>query len=353
MAERLPPIRFAVPGALGQRTGGYGYDRRIVAELRAAGHRVDVVELDGSFPLCDETARAAAAHTVKSLSPGALLIIDGLALPAFTETCLNTATAVALIHHPLSLEPGLSASERSDLEAMERTNLSRATGIITTSSATAEMLEKFGIAPGMVEIVLPGTEAASKAVGSGGGAVALLCVGALVPRKGHGLLIDALADCAALPWRLNCIGSLDRDPRTAADVAARIARQGLQDRVDLRGEVADAALAAAYNAADVFVLASALEGYGMAFAEALAHGLPIVGSGDGAVCETVPETAGLIVPVGDRAALREALARAIGDDALRARLARGARQAGAGLPDWPTAGRAFARALARFAGAPA
>jgi glycosyltransferase involved in cell wall biosynthesis len=107
----------------------------------------------------------------------------------------------------------------------------------------------------------------------------------------------------------------------------------------------DAALEAAYAAADIFVLASELEGFGMAFAEALARGLPIVGSGAGAVRETVPETAGKIVPVGDAVVLREALIRVIEDSNYRRQLAEGSRAAGRVLPDWPSAGRAFAHAI--------
>lgn len=349
MAESTPPVFFLVPGSLAQRTGGYGYDRRIIAALRDAGRDVTTIELAGRFPLCDRTAREAAVAAMEQVSENSVVVIDGLALPAFESACPDRVRAVVLVHHPLGLETGLPDSARARLTQIERDLLPRADRIVTTSPATARAVSALGVAADRISVVLPGTDPAPQAQGSPDGTPNLLCVAALIPRKGHLLLIDALAECAGLPWRLLCLGSTNRDPATAAAVTARIARHGLANQVILAGEGGDAQLAAAYRAADIFVLPSALEGYGMAFAEALAHGLPVVGSGDGAVRETVPDGAGLLVPVGDRAALREALASVIANDALRARLAAGARAAGKRLPDWSAAGRSFAAALDRIA----
>lgn len=346
MAE--PPIHFIVPGPIGQRTGGYGYDRRIVAALQASGRCVRVIELTGRFPLCCDVARSSAAAALDGIPDGAIAVIDGLALPAFAPVLPQPArriTVVGLVHHPLTLETGLSEAARATLRGMECDLYARVEGIVTTSAATAGLLADFGVAARAVSVVLPGTDPAPRAQGSSGTAVQLLCVGTLIPRKGHALLVDALADCRALDWRLLCLGSLERDHETTAAVRRRIAAHNLTDRITLAGEADAESLAAAYAAADLFVLASVFEGYGMAFAEALVRGLPVVGSGDGAVRDTVPESAGLIVPVGDRPALSAALTRVIADPAARRRLASGAYAAGQALPDWPAAGRDFAAAL--------
>lgn len=346
MAE--PPVHFIVPGPIDQRTGGYGYDRRIVAALQALGRTVRVIELDGQFPLSCDIARTSAAEALDCMPDGAVAVIDGLALPAFGPTLSRHArriTVVALVHHPLALETGLSERARSSLRCIERDLFAQTDGIVTTSAATAGLLADFCVASETISVVLPGTDPAPRASGSMGAAVQLLCVGTVIPRKGHALLVDALANCAALDWRLLCLGSLDRDAETVFAVQQRIAAHDLTDRITLAGEADAKTLAAAYAAADIFVLASAFEGYGMAFAEALARGLPVVGSGDGAVRDTVPETAGIIVPVGDRAALAAALTRVIEDPALRGRLAGGAHAAGQMLPDWVLAGHAFAAAL--------
>ncbi len=352
MRESPPPVHFVVPGSIAQRTGGYGYDRRIVEELRRAGRPVRVVELDGEFPLCDDIAEEAAVAALADAPDGTTMAIDGLALPAFSGALPGLAGRVgivALVHHPLALESGLSVETKAYLARIEGELLPQADRIVTTSAATAAALTDYGLSTGSISVVVPGTEPVPAAVGSDGDTVQLLCVGALIPRKGHRILIDALADCAELRWRLRCYGSLDRDPETVARIEQRIERYGLTGRVVLAGEADETELASAYAAADVFVLASKLEGYGMAFAEALARGLPIVASGEGAVSDTVPQTAGIVLPVGDRAALADALARVVEDAGLRGRLAEGARAAGLRLPDWPAAGKAFAEALDRVA----
>ena len=126
---------------------------------------------------------------------------------------------------------------------------------------------------------------------------------------------------------------------------AAIRDQGLAERVNLPGAVDDAALAERYHRSDLFVLASRHEGYGMAFAEALAHGLPIVASGGGAVRDTVPPAAGMVVPPGDAAALTAALAAVMSDRRLRGRLRAGARAAGRSLSDWDRQAERFLAAV--------
>ncbi len=351
MVKGAAPIHFIVPGPIDQRTGGYGYDRRIVDALRRDGRTVRVIELEGRFPICCDIAEKSASSALASAPDGTTVVIDGLALPGAAPSLSRHAgrlTVVVLVHHPVAQETGLSPADSAALQTIERAAIAQADLIVTTSAATADrLLSNYGIEKEKLSVVPPGTDPAPWASGGNGETVRLLCVATLIPRKGHRALIDALSDCAALPWRLSCLGSTARDPATAAAVMRQSAVYGLSERVELAGEVDQPALEAAYASADVFVLASALEGYGMAFAEALARGLPVVGSGGGAARDTVPESAGLIVSVGDRAALAGALSQVIADRALRRRLADGARAAGLKLPDWPFVGRRFVAALDR------
>jgi glycosyltransferase involved in cell wall biosynthesis len=165
-------------------------------------------------------------------------------------------------------------------------------------------------------------------------------------------LVAALADCRDLDWRLTIVGDPERDASAARALRAAIAAGGIGDRVRLAGEHPPARTEEAYRAADLFALASHHEGYGMAFAEAMAHGLPIVATEGGAVGEVVPAEAGLLVPPGDRAALATALALVIDDPARRAAMSAAARVQAERLPGWPeTAGR-FGEALLAFAGRP-
>jgi glycosyltransferase involved in cell wall biosynthesis len=344
-------MRFIVPGRLDQLTGGYLFDRRVVEGLRAMGRAVEVIELGGRFPDADEAARAALAASLAGLPDGTPAVIDGLALAA-AEACLAHAAArlrlVAFVHHPLALETGLPQAEAQRYAALERRLLPLFRGVICPSPRTAVEMAAYGV--GRIEVAPPGIEKPDRPPSCRrAGPAQLLCVATLTPRKGHLVLLDALARLGALDWRLVLIGSLDRDPATTDAVRARIAALGLGSRVALAGEWPPARLAEAYEAADVFVLPSFHEGYGMAFAEAMAWGLAIVATRAGAIPETVPESAGILVPSGDADALAAALREVVVDAGLRARLAAGARAHAATLPSWRQAVARWAAAFDRLA----
>ncbi len=342
---------FVIPGDWRTPTGGYRYDRRIALALRAAGWKIARCTLGASFPWPDAAALADAERQVAALADGTLAVADGLAFGAMPDLVHRHAARlrwVALLHHPLYLETGLDAAARAKLLAQERRALQAARRVIVTSAATARDLAPLAVPAERIAVVEPGTDPAPPARGNGRaapGAVRLLCVAALVPRKGHSVLLQALAGLREFDWTLNCVGSPHRDPATAAELHRASANLGLAHRVHWHGELDDDALAGHYAAADLFVLASHHEGYGMVIAEALAHGLPVVATTAGALAQTLPPAAGLQVPPGDVAALRAALARLIGDAGLRARCAGGAGAAGSRLPTWTQAAAAFAAVL--------
>jgi glycosyltransferase involved in cell wall biosynthesis len=149
-------------------------------------------------------------------------------------------------------------------------------------------------------------------------------------------------------WRLTCAGSPDRDPGTTERLRERLRAEGLGDRVWLGGEMNTATLAIHYDSADIFVLPTLYEGYGMAVAEALARGLPVVSTDTGAIGELVGDEAGILVPPGDVEALAAALAQIVGDTGTRERLEQGARRVRERLPTWEDAGCKMAEALAQF-----
>lgn len=348
----LRALTFVSPGPLDQLTGGYLFGRKVVDGLRAMGRTVNVAELEGRFPDADDVARASAAKTLDDLSKDSVVVIDGLALPAFTDCPPREAQRLRLvgfIHHPLSLESGLGAADARRYAAIEARLWPLLRGVVCPSANTAHAVIAAGVPAERVEVTPPGTDKpASVARRSGHRTVRLLAVGAVTPRKGHLLLVEALSGLRDLDWRLTCIGSLERDRAAAEALRRAIADHDLSDRIALPGERPHESLAAAYAAADVFVLPSYHEGYGMVYAEALAHGLPIVATTAGAIPETVPAAAALLVPPGDAIALREALRRAIANENVRARLAAGAEAAAAALPDWPAAVRRWAEACDRL-----
>ncbi len=175
--------------------------------------------------------------------------------------------------------------------------------------------------------------------------VRLLCVATVTPRKGHAVLLEALGELRDRRWHLTCAGSTTRDPATFAALEHQIERLALRARVRFLGDLDADALEREYERADLFVLASYLEGYGMALAEAVARGIPVVSTTAGAIPETVPASAGELVPPGDSRALAKALAQLLDHDDARERLAANARAAAAALPTWHTAAERFAAAL--------
>lgn len=344
---------FLVPGALDQLTGGYLFDRHVVEGLRATGRAVDAIELPGSFPEPDAAARTGAREALARLPDGAVAVLDGLALLAFVD-CLEREAKrlriVAFVHHPLADETGLSEPERSRIAALEARLLKLVRGVLAPSESTASLVAAYGVARARIAVTPPGTAkpAHPNRRRPARSRVEFVCIASLTPRKGHLILVEALAALAERDWQCRCIGSLTRDPATAATVRYDIGRQGLKGRIALVGEWKPARLGEAYAAADAVVLPSFHEGYGMALAEALAYGVPVISTTAGAIPETVPPGAGLLVPPGDAPALAKALQRFLDEPALRARLAAGARRAGARLPDWPRAVAAWAASLDRL-----
>jgi glycosyltransferase involved in cell wall biosynthesis len=346
----MPALCLIVPGQLDTLTGGYGYDRRMAEGLRACGWAVDVRELTGEFPFPSGRALAAAADVLASVPDEALVMVDGLAFGAMPEQAAKEGRRlrlVALVHHPLADETGLAQDAAARLESSERRALAAARRIVVTSRGTAANLARFDVSPDRIAIVEPGTDRAPIARGSGGPSVHLVCVAAVVPRKGHDVLLRALAAIRDLNWRLTCVGSADRDPAAAARVREFIERSRLDDRVSLVGERNAGGVAALYDEADVFVLPAFHEGYGMAVAEALARGLPVIGTPTGAIADLVEPGAGMLVPAGDVEALSAALARVISSAGTRESMAAAARGVRDRLPGWDAQAAKLAGVLSR------
>jgi len=341
-------IVFAIPGDIDAPTGGYGYDRQLLREWRETGTEARHLALPGSFPFPTAEDLATTERLLAETASDEVLLIDGLAFGAFPEALAARFAdrLVALVHHPLALETGLAPDVAAFLRHNERAALGHARAVVVTGPATRDLLaENYAVRRDAITVAVPGTEPAIRATrASIGATVRLLAVGSIIPRKGYDVLVEALAAIRDRPWTMTIAGSPDYAPRTVALLHDRIARAGLADRISPVGSVDSGALWRLYDGADIFVMPSLYEGYGMVLTEALARGLPIVTTLSGAGAAALPDAAALKVPPGDTMALAKALARLIDAPADRRQRADAAWAAAGALPRWQDTARIVARA---------
>jgi glycosyltransferase involved in cell wall biosynthesis len=305
-------VHFIVPEGIhdpARPSGGNTYDRRLSQELAALGwtvHEHDITALD-------------------RLPDDAVVLLDGLIASPAPDVLVPHARRlrqVVLLHMPIG-------------DAREAAVLAAATAVVTTSEWSRRRL---GL-PDRVYVAEPGVDPAELAPGTPAGG-ALLCVAAVTPHKGHDVLLHALATLPDLAWRCTCVGSLDRDPDFADGVCRRA-----DGRVRFLGPRTGPGLERAYAAADLLVLPSYAETYGMVVTEAIARGVPVVASDVGGVPEALGG-GGLLVPPGDPAALGAALRSWLTDRGMRDRLRRAARERRATLRGWNETAAVVADVLA-------
>jgi glycosyltransferase involved in cell wall biosynthesis len=353
-------------------SGGNRYDRRACAQLAALGWRVVEHPVDGGWPRPDATRVARLAATLGAVPDGGLVLLDGLVACAAPEVVVPAAARLrlaVLVHLPLVDESG-----DTDLDARERRTLRAAAAVVATSEGAARRLATLHGLDG-VRVAAPGVDPAPLSPGTAAGSH-LLCVAAVTPRKAQDVLVSALAAVAGLDWTCTFVGALDRDPAYAARVVA--AAGELDERVTFTGPLVGAALDAQYAGADLLVLPSHAETYGMVVTEALARGVPVLATEVGGVPEALgwapdrvrpgagtfqtdergdedgarrPPGAprqlrpGILVAPGDPAALADALRRWLTRPEVRADLRAAAAARRSTLDGWDATARALAAAL--------
>ncbi|CAM4034349.1 glycosyltransferase family 4 protein [Nocardiopsis rhodophaea] len=351
---------FVLPGGVDDPatpSGGNIFDRRLTRELARRGRPVREVMVPGTWPEPEADARGRLERALGALPDGAVVLMDGLVacgVPHIVVPEARRLRLAVLVHLPLADETGLSAERAAELDAAERQTLRAARAVIATSLWAARgLVERHVLDATRVFTVEPGTDPAPLVPGTDTGS-RLLSVASVTPRKGHDLLIRALAANTDLHWECVCAGPVPAEAEFTRRVRRLVGGLGLHDRVHFAGPLSGDALAGAYESADLLLMPSRAETFGMAAAEALARGLPVLASTAGALPDTLgraPEGAvpGLLVPPGDVEALARALRHWLTDGALRDRLRGAARRRRAGLRSWEAAARDMAAVLDRMA----
>ena len=348
--SRHRAVHVVVPEGVGdplRPSGGNTYDRRLCEGLSTVGWSVRTREVTGAWPETGAEARAALAGTLDRVPDGAMVLVDGLVAsvcPEAIEAAARRLRTVVLMHMPLGVHRDSPHREQ------EAATVRASAAVVTTSDWTRRwLLGAYGVEPGRVHVARPGVDTATLATGSPDGGN-LLTVGAVTAGKGHDLLVRALAEVADLSWRCSCVGPLTRAPEFVAALQEEIRDAGLGDRLRLLGPRSGEDLDRTYREADVLVVTSRAETYGMVVTEALARGLPVLGCDVGGVSEALGVGAdgrppGVLVPAGDVEGLAEAVRRWLGDAGTRRRLRAAAAERRAGLTGWEETAARVARVL--------
>jgi glycosyltransferase involved in cell wall biosynthesis len=355
-AEGVDALALVVPGDVDAPTGGNVWDRRVRDALGGRGCRVTWLPVDGTWPLPSPAATAELDRTLAQLPDGAAVLLDGLVAGGVPDVVVRHASRLrtgVVVHLPLALETGLDPLVAARLEVAERVVLGAVDVVVTTSRWTAERLAPAGLRRQPV-VAAPGTDrppqrGATPRFGDGG---RLLCVGSITPRKGQRLLLRALAGLVGpseAPWSLRLVGTRPDQVELEA-LRSELHASGLGDRVELTGPLVGDDLEQRWWDADLLVLPSYVETWGMVVTEALVRGLPVLSTSGSAVPEAMGTTPagppGLLVPPGDVDALRAALRAWLTEPDLRAELSRRAGERGEQLGGWQATADAVALAFA-------
>ncbi len=348
-------VAFITVGDTGRKTGGYLYDGRVISGLRQRGLVIEEVVAGGASP---DEQRKASPRLGSTFDPSRFdtIVVDALARIAVAPHLDRWQTfrpVVALVHELPSVAGGGSGPETVARERDHEEPLLRMNRLVAVSDHGRNVLLDRGVSPGRIHVVPPGFDRVPVGDGTPArreGPVRALCVAQWIPRKGILTLVEAWTLHERRGAVLELIGETNADPDYTARVRAAIDAAPRASIVE-SGCVDEASLGASYAKADLFVLPSRYEGYGIVYAEALAFGLPIIACDAGPVPELVGREAGVLIRPNDRDDLSSALDLLLRDSELRTKMSDAANRRASHLPCWEDTVAGFEDVLRTVAGA--
>lgn len=350
MTGPSPLVHVLVPDGINdprRPSGGNAYDRRLIEELSAAGWQVREHVVPGGWPMAAAADAACFDALLADLPDQAVVLVDGLiasGAPSLVRAAVRLRIVV-LVHMP------------DATEQVESDVLHAAAAVITTSRWSRDrVVARHHLHPDRVTVALPGVDPSLRRAEVSDGRN-LLVVGPVVPAKGHDVLVAALAGLSDLDWHCTCVGALDLDPEFVRTLVAEAEQAGISERLLFPGPLTSVELNEARSHTDLMISASRREAYGMAVAEALAHGIPAVVTDVGGHGEAIGEASdgtvpGVLVPADDVEALTSALRRWLADPTVRTGWRQSAALRGQEMTGWTETGRLVAEVLTAIAGEP-
>lgn len=340
---------FAIPGDKDRRTGGFLYEATVLRTLNSIGVKTDHLQLPDSFPDPTPDDMTMTLDALRAVPAHVPIILDGLVFGAIDPAGLAqiTAPVIAMIHHPLGLETGLTPERAAFLRQNEGEALNHTAHVIVPSPHTAQILiQDFGADPDRITIALPGFDRPVYTPAPADPPL-ILSVGLLAERKGHDILLDALFRIQDLNWQAAIVGKT-HDPAYARHLNQQCQSLNLSHRVTFTGELEQSALQKQFETASIFALATRYEGYGMVLSEAMLFGLPVVSCNVGAVPDTVGEAAILTQP-DDPMAFADALRQLLENPQTKAHFCELSKVRAKSLPSWQDTARVFETVVRKFA----
>jgi len=347
-------VGLTLYGSLDERSGGFRYDRQLVAGLRRAGDTVEVVELpwrEYARGLLDNASEDCRRRLDVDVD---VMLQDELAHPSLVWTNRHLSyPIVSVVHH-------LRASEPRPLEpfyrAVERRYLATVDGVVCNSTTTESVVTDLGVASGSTVVAPPAGDRFDPDIDheridarAREGPLQLLFVGNIERRKGLDTLVKGLA-AADAEAELTVVGR-PVDERHADSVRAQVRDTGLGERVTFTGRLPDDELAATLEASHVLTVPSRYEGFGIVYLEGMRFGLPAVASRAGGASDVVTDgETGVLVDPDDSAAVAGAIEALAGDRDRLAAMGRKARRRSAAHPDWDETTARVRGLLAEVAG---